>query len=62
MSFRRRVAEYFPLARSSCLLCFVITFLSYVNDAEHDPVVGACVLAFGTLSIVSILITPTVKP
>lgn len=58
MSLRRKVAEHFPLARSTCLLCFAITFLSYINDDEHDPTVGVCVLVFGTLSIIGILITP----
>jgi len=57
MTFKQRVTEYVPFARSASLLSFAILFASYYNDP--NDVVGTCMLACGTTSIVAIFLTPT---
>jgi hypothetical protein len=59
MTFKQKVAEYFPLARSASLLCFSVLFISYHNDPNDT--VGACMLGFGTASVIAITLTPTTK-
>jgi hypothetical protein len=60
VTFKRKVAAYFPLARSVCILCFVILSLSCINDPT-EPAVGVLALVFGGISIVSIALTPSEK-
>lgn len=61
MTFKKRIAAHFPLARSIAIWVFAVLFMGYINDPEPDFVVGVLVLVFGVFSIIGVLLTPTTK-
>jgi len=61
MTFKKRVAAHFPLARAIAIWIFAILFVGYNNDPEPDFVVGVLVLVFGFLAILGIALTPTTR-
>jgi hypothetical protein len=59
VTFKQRVAAYFPLALSASLMFFAILFLSFNYD--HDPLVGGLMGVFGVLTIVGIAFSPNTE-